>query len=209
MTGVARAQSLGSADFARLDPAFGDPVHDAQACFRAILKATAHPGLITSTPLSLAVAPPAPMGRAMASFALTLCDIDTPIWFDPALGPAANYLTFHCGAPFATTMGDARFAFTVDAAGLPPLESFALGSDEYPERSTTLVIEVTGIAEGHGVRLHGPGIRDETRLAIPGLPMRFWTERLALAGLFPRGLDVIFVSGGRLAALPRSTQASL
>jgi alpha-D-ribose 1-methylphosphonate 5-triphosphate synthase subunit PhnH len=86
------------------------------------------------------------------------------------------------------------------------LEAFALGSDEYPERSATLVIEVSGVVSGDGALLRGPGIRDGTRLGVAGLPIRFWEERASLAELFPRGLDILFVSGHRLAALPRSTR---
>jgi len=43
---------------------------------------------------------------------------------------------------------------------------------------------------------------------VAGLPARFWTERAALAELFPRGLDVLFVSGGDLVGLPRPIQAA-
>jgi alpha-D-ribose 1-methylphosphonate 5-triphosphate synthase subunit PhnH len=40
---------------------------------------------------------------------------------------------------------------------------------------------------------------------VTGVPTRFWDERAALAELFPRGLDILFVCGDKLAALPRST----
>jgi alpha-D-ribose 1-methylphosphonate 5-triphosphate synthase subunit PhnH len=169
----------------------------------------AHPGRIASLPVSLAGSPPAPLGPAMTSIALALCDIDTPIWLDAASAPAASYLAFHCGAPLASGAADARFAFIADPGALPPLQEFALGTDEYPERSTTLVLQVPDLTDDYGPVLRGPGIRDETRLGVPGLPARFWQERIGLAVLFPRGLDVIFVSGAALAALPRSTQIAL
>ena len=178
-------------------------MRDAQASFRAILEATAHPGRIVSL---AAASAGCPLGSAATAIALTLCDIDTPVWLDVAAAPAAQYLAFHCGAPLAPDLGEARFAFIGNPAGLPPLDEFALGSDEYPERSATLVIEAGGLAQGSGMRLAGPGIRGETRLGVVGLPTRFWAERAALSGLFPRGLDVLFVSGRDLAALPRSTR---
>jgi alpha-D-ribose 1-methylphosphonate 5-triphosphate synthase subunit PhnH len=206
MTGFVDPQRSRSAGFDRLEPGFADPVHDAQACFRAILGAMSRPGSIVRTPALLAGLPPAPIGPAMTSIALTLCDIDTPIWLDAASAPATSYLTFHCGAPFAAAPDEARFVFIADAAALQPLEAFALGSDEYPERSATLVIEVSGVVSGDGALLRGPGIRDGTRLGVAGLPIRFWEERASLAELFPRGLDILFVSGDRLAALPRSTR---
>jgi alpha-D-ribose 1-methylphosphonate 5-triphosphate synthase subunit PhnH len=203
---------LGAGGLARLVPGFADPVHDAQVTFRAILDAMAHPGRIVELPIGLAASPPAPLSAAAGAVALSLCDLDTPLWLDAPLTPAAAYLAFHCGAPAARAPAEARFAFIAAPEALPPLDAFALGSDEYPDRSTTLVIEVRGLVgspeSGRGVRLTGPGIRGSTRLGIAGLPVRFWEEREALAELLPRGLDVILVSGVRLAALPRSTRST-
>jgi alpha-D-ribose 1-methylphosphonate 5-triphosphate synthase subunit PhnH len=207
MSGSVAVVSAEPGDFSQLDPGFADPVRDAQACFRAVLDAMAHPGRIVRAPVALPDR--LPLGAAAASVALSLCDIDTPIWLDAASAAAAGYLAFHCGAPVAKTPADARFAFVADADALSPLDGFALGTDEYPERSATLVIEVSGLADDYGVTLRGPGILGETRLGVSGLPDRFWTERAALAELFPRGLDVLFACGDALAALPRSTQVVL
>ena len=209
MSGLATATGPCGDHRADLVPGFTDPVHDAQASFRAILDAMAHPGRIKELPVSLAAAPPAPLGVAAAAIALTLCDIDTPIWLDRPLAAALSYLAFHCSAPPAASPVDARFAFIADAAALPSLEGFALGSDEYPDRSTTLVIEVAGLTAGRGMRLAGPGIRGEALLGVAGLPARLLEERAALVALLPRGLDVILVSGTRLAALPRWTRVTL
>ena len=193
-------------DFGRLEPGFADPVQGAQACFRGILDAMAHPGRIVELRSALAGSRPGPLGIAAASIALTLCDADTPVWLDDTSAPAFDYLAFHCGARAAKARDEVRLAFVGDPGALPPLDTFALGSDEYPERSATVVIEVAGLTNEHGMVLRGPGIRDEARLGVAGLPARFWVERAALAELFPRGLDVLFVSGSRLAALPRSTR---
>jgi alpha-D-ribose 1-methylphosphonate 5-triphosphate synthase subunit PhnH len=190
-------------DYADLVPGFADPVRGAQASFRVILDALAHPGRIEKLPVGLAATPPAPLGVAAAAIALTLCDIDTPIWLDAPLAAASRYLSFHCGAPAAPNPAHASFAFATNSAALPSLESFALGSDEYPDRSTTLVIEVGGLIPDRGIRLVGPGIRSEALLSALGLPAHFWEERAALAELLPRGLDIILVSGAELAALPR------
>jgi alpha-D-ribose 1-methylphosphonate 5-triphosphate synthase subunit PhnH len=198
--------ALASQDYAGLAPGFADPVHDAQACFRAVLDATAHPGRIVT--VAGALPGGAALGPAQRAVALTLCDIDTPVWLDAASAAEAGYLAFHCGAPLAQNPAQARFAFVADPDALPPLADFALGTDEYPERSATLVIAVAGLAEGGGATLRGPGILGERRLLVSGLPAQFWTERAALAELFPRGLDVLFTSGRRLAALPRSTRVS-
>ena len=200
------APAVGPTDLHGIEPGLVDPVLGAQSCFRSVLEATAHPGRIVQLPSPLAVPPPVPLGVGAALVALTLCDLDTAVWLDTSLSPAGHYLGFHCGAPLVTSPGEARFAFIADAAALPPLESFALGTDEYPERSATLVIEVPGLADSGGVTLRGPGIRGETQLRVDALPATFWQERAALGELFPRGLDLLFVSGARLMAVPRSTQ---
>jgi alpha-D-ribose 1-methylphosphonate 5-triphosphate synthase subunit PhnH len=206
MSGAGGAFETGRPGPLPLEPGFTDPVHGAQAAFRAILDAMAHPGRICAMPDGLAAPPPAPLGRAGALVALTLCDLDTPVWLDQALMPAAPYLAFHCGAVIARSPADADFVFAAELDGLPPLDAFALGSDEYPDRSATLVIEVAALTGGRKIGLAGPGIDGAAHLAIAGLPERFWAERAALEELFPRGLDLLFTSFLRLAALPRSTR---
>jgi alpha-D-ribose 1-methylphosphonate 5-triphosphate synthase subunit PhnH len=194
-------------DFARLRPGFADPVRDAQRCYRALLDAMAHPAAIVTMHGELPAA--APLGPVATAIALTLCDADTPVWLDEGVSDAAGYLAFHCGAPRALAPGEALFAFSGNPAALPPLASFALGTAEFPERATTLVIEVEALAESAGLLLRGPGIRGERRLDVVGLSRGFWAERAVLAELFPRGIDLVFAAGGALAAVPRSTQVLL
>ena len=57
---------------------------------------------------------------------------------------------------------------------------------------------------GRGVRLTGPGIRTSTRLHVEGLPADFWAQWGMNHRQFPLGVDVVFVTENRLAALPRS-----
>jgi alpha-D-ribose 1-methylphosphonate 5-triphosphate synthase subunit PhnH len=199
-------------DAARLAPGLADPVHGAQSVFRAVLDAMASPGRVVAVPANvLAAAPPAPLGPAAASALLTLCDIDTPLWLDRCtLASAADYLRFHCGAPLITDPAAARFAMAAEPDALPPLDAFDLGSDEYPDRSATLVVEVAGLAAGKSggtaLTLSGPGIAGSAALTVGGLPDGFRAQRTALAALFPRGLDVVLTCGDRLAALPRTTR---
>ena len=125
-------------------PGFADPVDDAQAIFRLVLDAFAHPGRIVTIarPLDL---PPGPLGRAAIGTALALFDFETPIWLDDAAGAAGPHLKFHCNCPSAQTRDRASFALIGDPSRLPALDSFALGSDAYPDRSTTLIIEVAAL----------------------------------------------------------------
>jgi len=92
---------------------------------------------------------------------------------------------------------------------MPALDRFALGSDAYPERSTTLLVETVCAREAPEIRLTGPCIRGEATLRVAGLPAGFWAERAALTALFPRGVDILFSCGDRLVALPRSTRITI
>jgi len=188
-----------------LQPAFADPVLDAQRSFRAALKALAGPGVIH--PLQAAQQPPALQGLAAASHALCLAllDIDTPLWLAPAFDTPvirAN-LTFHCGCPIVSERQHARFAL-LDHSQLHDLHGFDLGNDRYPDQSCTLLIQLPSLSGGPLLSWRGPGIQTENRVALP-VSDSFWQER-ETHNDFPRGLDVFFLAGSDLLGLPRSTR---
>lgn len=188
-----------------LHPGFHDPVDDAQRLFRVLLGAQAEPGWIV-TVAAPADMPPTPLGRAAIGIGLALLDFETPVWFDQAAEPAFAHLRFHCQCPLAPSRSDAVFAFVGSAAALPSLEGFALGSDAYPDRSATLVVEVETLSSDGDLLLSGPGVRQRRSLGVGGVPRHLWDERAALAVLFPRGLDLILTCRDQLVALPRTTR---
>jgi alpha-D-ribose 1-methylphosphonate 5-triphosphate synthase subunit PhnH len=179
-----------------LEGGFADRAVDAAHVFRAALQAMARPGTVHEIAGAL---PPAPLSPAAGALALMLADHDTALWLAPSLRhrPVLDWLTFHAGAPIAQREG-ARFAFG-RWEELLPLSDFPQGTPEYPDRSTTLVVEVDGFGEAH--RLTGPGIRGEAWLTVPD------AEALRANGQrFPLGLDFFLTCGNRLAALPRTTR---
>jgi alpha-D-ribose 1-methylphosphonate 5-triphosphate synthase subunit PhnH len=188
----------------RLTAGFSDPVGGAQSVFRQVLEAMANPGRIIAD-LDGPAETPAPLTRGSAAVCLALLDYETPLWLGPSTagGDAEDYLRFHTGAPVVAVPGDAAFA-VIDGAR-PALADFRLGSDQYPEEGATLVIQVTDLRTTGDLELTGPGIDGRATLGIDGLDDAFWRERAALARLFPRGLDMIFTAGSRIAALPRGT----
>lgn len=182
-----------------LSPGLGDPVADAQACFRAVLDAMSRPGLVRRVPVELR--PPAPLAPAAAAVLLALADATTPVWTD-AGAEAEAWLAFHAGCPLAATPGAAEFVLACGAP--PPLDTLEQGTDEEPHRGATLVAQVAGLEQGRGWRLRGPGIEAEHRLRVAGLPEGFAARWAANRAGFPRGVDAILCAGRDLAALPRT-----
>jgi alpha-D-ribose 1-methylphosphonate 5-triphosphate synthase subunit PhnH len=185
---------------ATLTAGFAEPVLDAQRCFRAVLDAMARPGRVQH--LAGLPAPPAPLGAAAAAVLLTLVDTDTPVWLD-AGAAAEAWLRFHAGAPIVPAPADAAFLLASDPP--PALRDLAQGTEEEPHRSATLIVQVAALEEGEGWRLTGPGIEHAHRLRVIGLPGDFAAAWQANHALFPRGVDLVFCAGDRLAALPRTT----
>lgn len=183
---------------------FGDPIHEPQQAFRALLDAMAHPGRRIS--VSGDIAHPPGLAASVAAALLTLCDFETPVLIDPGCNaPAAqDWLRFHAGAPAAGEYQRAAIA-VLDAAQVPSLEGFALGSDEAPEKGATLLVQVPSLDGAAGLRWSGPGIKREIMVPLFGLPASFWRQRLLLGSAFPRGLDIYFCHEREVVGLPRST----
>ena len=193
-----------------LAPAFADSVDGAQSVFRAVMDAMARPG--TAHALIPALTPPPPLSRGASTIALTLLDYETPFWLDEPLATqpeVTHWLRFHTGAPVTRDRQEAAFAFISDADNVPDFQTFALGSAEYPDRSTTLVIQVERLSGPSPMRLHGPGIAGEREFAISAAPTDLIERLQRNHTMFPRGLDLLFVTHDAVAALPRSTHVEL
>ncbi len=192
-----------------IEGGFAEPVLDAQAAFRAVMDAMARPG--TAITLAGMATPPAPLTATAATVALTLCDHDTPVWLDPALkasSAVAAWLGFHTGAPLASTPAEAHFALVADTAALIALENFAQGSQDYPDRSASLILQVDSLDGGAPLRLEGPGIETAATLAPTPMPRHFVEQWRQNSGRFPRGVDLVLAAPGKLACLPRTTRIS-
>lgn len=190
-----------------IEGGFSRPVFDAQSVFRAVMDAMARPG--TVQPVPALAAPPAPLSPTAAAVALTLCDNDTPVWLDApvqASAAAKSWLGFHTGAPLANTPADAHFAIVAAPAALVALDGFAQGSQEYPDRSTTLILQVDDLAGGQRLRLEGPGIETDATFAPGPMPRHFVEQWKQNNQRFPRGVDLVLAAPGAVACLPRTTR---
>lgn len=194
-----------------LAPGFADAALESQAVFRACMNALARPA--RPQPLQTNLAPPAPLTPELAALALALADHEAPLWLDARLRTDAvrSYLTFHTSARLTEDPAEAAFALIADAAACPDLAHFAQGSDEYPDRSTTLLIALERLEPGHDLVFTGPGIKAESGqegagLVLAPLPFGLPLQLAANHAAFPRGVDLVFTAPGRIAALPRSSQ---
>jgi alpha-D-ribose 1-methylphosphonate 5-triphosphate synthase subunit PhnH len=197
-------------------PGFADPARDAQRAFRAVLSATASPTAVF--PLAGPDEPPAALGPGLAAVALTLLDEDCSVWLGGALAndpETAAWLAFHTGARRLDSPAAADFVIAGPDA-LPPLSSLALGTDEAPHQSATVVLDTRGCAgpvsrstasrsTAPRFTARGPGIDGTATLTAPWAPAGFASAWLANTEIFPRGVDLLLVDADTVTALPRTT----
>ena len=186
-----------------LAPGLADPSHDAQRLFRGVLEAFSHPGRIVDLPD--VPTGPGTLSPAATAFLLTFADRETPLWLEAGVDKqeVRDFLRFHAGTPIVQAREAATFGVII-AGGGEPFAGFAIGTDTYPDRAATLVIEVPALEGGRATTWRGPGIDGEVCVAIDGLGDGFWPAWSANHALFPCGVDLVFASGSRLIALPRS-----
>jgi alpha-D-ribose 1-methylphosphonate 5-triphosphate synthase subunit PhnH len=192
---------------AELPAGFADKVLSAQTTFRSVMSAMARPGSVQR--IAVSAGAPHPMMHGSAAIALTLFDHDTPVWLDPLMSETSGvtkWLKFHTGAPVIADSSVCHFALIGDPSALPALDRFAFGSNEYPDRSTTLILQVESLTQGKSFELRGPGIDGKAVMQATIEPADLF-ERLAInATLFPRGIDVVLVHGDTIVAIPRTTR---
>ncbi|MEM9744819.1 MAG: phosphonate C-P lyase system protein PhnH [Pseudomonadota bacterium] len=185
---------------------FQHPALDAQRIYRRLLTAMSRPGQLED--LSETPEPPAGFTRATAGVALTLLDFETPVWLDPALrdGEAEAWLRFHCNCPFVDDPMAAAFAIVVNTAAMPRLDAFDQGDARYPDRSTTIIVQVPSLSRGSAVTLEGPGIDGSIEVAPDGVPADFWEQVAANGSEFQLGVDLMLVDDEAVLGLPRTAR---
>lgn len=191
---------------AHVDGGFADPVFAAQDVFHAIMHAFSRPGTIAT--IGDRASAPAPLCDAAASILLTLADYDTPVWFEDSqeCDEAAAWLTFHSGAPIVSPPEKASFAVLSEATDTLLWRMFARGTEEYPDRSSTLILPVSAITGGPSLELTGPGIETSCMISPAGLPGGFADTMQVNKAAYPLGFDVLLVCGSQAIALPRTTR---
>ncbi len=193
---------MNALDLASVIPGFPEPTADSQGVFRDCLEALSAPGRCVEMCTAIDAVP----GIHPASLVLLLAmlDQDTNLWLSPSAAAAAATFRFHTGCRLVDDPAAAHFALAANPQELPALEVFAGGTDEHPERSATLLLQVPAFAGARWL-LTGPGIESSIRVAAPDLGDGFVAQWQRNRGRFPRGIDLFLVCGRTLCGLPRTT----
>lgn len=201
-------------ELSELAAGFSDISLGSQSVFRAALEALSYPG----RPVLLEVTFEAPKAAHASSSGLLLALLEpgSLLWLSPSLADtdAATWIVFHTDCKLTPHPHEADFAWIKHWDELPALECFALGTDEYPDHSTTCVIDIaapsTQTVTAPSLTLTGPGIAvtstieqlSATPLQVEGF-VEQWSNNQAS---FPRGVDVFFTTSTGLIGLPRTTR---
>src|SRR5262249_40288438 len=100
----------------------------------------------------------------------------------------------------------ADFAISVGVQRLPPLTAFRRGTDEYPDESVTLFIDVEAFVGGPLCLASGPGIQSRSMIAPKSLPSTFLADWHDINRDYPLGIDLWLGCGAEVMALPRTTR---
>ena len=199
--------------------AFKDAVHDSQQCFRLLLKAMSEPGEIVTLEMSEGFGA---MHKAATQTLLSLSDNATPIWLSEShLKDAAirENIRFHCGSPVTERQNSASFAVIAEQ-DLADFDwnnaTFSLGCEEYPDQSTTVIVELGGLTNGSDANpskggltltLSGPGIESKSvlNIGVASKAFQHFLQGRQEHFAFPLGIDLILVNDESIACLPRTT----
>ena len=187
-----------------LQAGFRDAVHDSQAVFRTVMRAMSVPALPVS--LSTNLAPPSPLIATAAAILITLADFETTVWLDAPLASSdavCQFASFHTGARLVRDPCEAHFALASTPQSMPRLATLSQGTPEYPDRSSTLIVQVAGFG-ATGLAFAGPGIKTDRQFSFSGMPKGFEQQLTDNHAQFPRGVDIVLAASAHIAALPRS-----
>ncbi len=220
-----------SAQLDSLHLGFDDPVHGSQQVFRQLLKAMSEPGSVEEVTCIDVDGSLIDAGFYKTSYAvgLSLLDSQTPIALSPSLDQTvvSNSLVFHCACPIFDLTGsetnqksnkqqdksEVEFLFlnAKEWKGLSKNKILSLGDLAYPERSTTIVVQVDAVDSDlldqentQKLSLSGPGIESTRDVYVAGLNGELICSIQENHNAFPLGYDFILAAPNAFLCLPRT-----
>ena len=204
-------------ELSEIGTGFHDISLGSQSAFRSALEALSYPG--RAVPLAVTFEAPTATHASSSGLLLALLEPGSKLWLSPSLinTDAATWIVFHTDCKITPHQHEADFAWIKNWNELPKLENFALGTDEYPDHSTTCVIDIAASSlptpKTPTLTLVGPGIAhtstigqlSATAAQLAGFVSQ-WAQNHAS---FPRGVDVFFATSTGLIGLPRTTRIDI
>lgn len=195
-----------------IEAGFPNSVHNAQQCFRQILKALSEPGSQVTLEHHLGFEP---LNAAASQVVMSLCDQQTALYLSAALTKnagqpieqALHNLAFHNGLSSAP-INQADFV-VVDAQEELDLSQLKAGTDSSPEQSATVLIQTNSLRTGPVFQISGPGIKHKLDLQLGDLSTSIVDYLLKPSHRFPLGLDFLFCHQQSLVAISRTTKLEL
>lgn len=175
-----------------------------QRIFRLLLTAFSEPGRLVQLPDEPGVPTYLLPVLALANSQLPIAVVDRD-------GSGARLVTGFTGTPTAPPT-EARLVAVAQPVEPALLQRLPIGTAESPELAALVVLAARSIgAEGVGpltLRLRGPGVPDERKLTVDGIPRRAFEVIAERNRDAPRGLDVLLVADGEVLAVPRTCSLS-
>lgn len=170
-----------------------------QRIFRELLEAFARPGAVRD------LATPANTNSARRAALASLMDGETSLADPHELVGDRDWLLLQAER---RSVEEARY-IVADGRRAPNFAP-ALGRLESPEFGATLLIEIESVGEGGtALKLTGPGVDGERELRLAGLDVEWLSRRADWNKAFPLGVDIVLADATKVAALPRTTRATL
>ena len=199
-----------SINLSKMSAGFENVERDSQRIFRTVMDSFSRPGLRFDMS-AIVQASPGEDASVAGTLLLALMESASTLYVSKSLLTTQwpSFLKFHTGCVLSQDCSQAQFIWIHQMQDLPSLKNCALGSPEFPDQSSTVIIDVEAIhlpsTPGDGKVWSGPGIKEPITVDIMGLPKAFWLERQSLQNLYPCGVDIIFCTPSQIVSLPRST----
>lgn len=190
---------------------FDHQVHDAQTCFRHILKALSEPGKRVQLDKHNGFPP---LNAATSQIIMSLCDQQTGIYISPELEGAEENLAnslqnlaFHNGV---SKHPEEEADFAVISAHQPiNFNVYNVGTDASPDESTTVIVQTDSLCDGPFYQISGPGIQHPIKIQLGQLSNDLQAYLLHPSHPYPLGLDFMFCVGNEMVAISRTTKVEL
>lgn len=180
---------------------FKDKTFESQEAFRLILQATSNPG--KKIQFTNDYHSRENLNASSINIIFTLLDLDTNVFIQSAQeSNISNFIKLHTGAPITKNKVESDFAVVTD--GDLDFDSFNEGLDQYPDKATTLIIQIHSMSQGEDFVLSGPGIKNSNRITLSGIPHNFKEKVNANSSKFPLGVDIFLTCKNELISLPRT-----